>query len=149
MSLILPLALIAALLGVCSSPDTKQLQDELRAQGAVQAELQTRLDEFEAQLSRSSEANVPTRLVTAEQQLADLDRRLVELDSRLQAQDEAQDEAQEAAASELRGAVSELRRAIQELNPKVSGLQRAVGDLTSRLNLLEQRFANHTRHPPG
>ncbi len=145
MRLLLPLAVIAGLLGVCSSDDTQRLQDDLRAQQALQADLQTRLEQFEAQLAHSDQAKVPERLDGAEQRLAELDRRLVELDSRLQEADEAQEEA----AAELRGAVSELRKTIQELTPKVSGLQRAVGDLTSRLNLLEQRFSSHTRHPPG
>lgn len=145
MRLLLPLALIAGLLGVCTGGDTKQLQDELRVQSAVQADLQTRLDELETQLLTSSQVNVPGRVDLAEQRLAELDRRLVDLDSRL----ETEDEAQEAAVAELRVAVSELRKTIQELNPKISGLQRGVGDLTSRLNLLEQRFANHSRHPPG
>ncbi len=145
MRFLLPLAVIAGLLGVCSTDDTQRLQDDLRAQQAVQADLQTRLEQFEAQIASSHQANVPERLHGAEQRLAEVDHRLVELDSRLQEGDEAQ----EAAVAELRGAVSELRRTIQELTPKVGGLQRAVGDLTSRLNLLEQRFSSHTRHPPG
>ncbi|MDP8960561.1 MAG: hypothetical protein M3N32_02925 [Actinomycetota bacterium] len=150
MRFLLPLALTAGLLGSCSQPFTGQLRDEVIAQGNVQADLHRRLDEVETQLaavqlSTSAQANVPGRLDGAEQHLADLDRRLTNLDSRL----EAENEAQEAAVAELRGAVSELRKTIQELNPKISGLRHAVGDLTSRLNLLEQRFANHARHPPG
>lgn len=150
MRVLLALVLAAGLLGVCSPAGKRQLQKDLQAQGAAQADLQRRLDEFEAQLtavqlSTSGQVELQARLAAAEQRLADVDRRLGDLNSRL----DADDEAQEAAAEELRGAVSELRKTVQELNPKVSGLQRAVGDLTSRLNLLAQRFTNHTRHPPG
>lgn len=150
MRLLLPLALSAGLLGGCSQPAPSQLRDDLLVQGNVQADFQRRLDEFEArlaevQLDTSAQADVPGRLDAAEQRLTELDRRLIDLAARLEAEDEAQEEAM----AELRGAASELRKTIQELNPKITGLQRAVGDLTSRLNLLEQRFANHARHPPG
>ncbi|MDQ3931236.1 MAG: hypothetical protein M3252_00120 [Actinomycetota bacterium] len=150
MRLLLPLALTAGLLGGCSQAAPSQLRDDLLAQANVQADLHRRLDEFEArladvELSTSAQAGVPGRLDVAEQRLSDVDRLLGDLAARL----EEEDEAQEAAMAELRGAVSELRKTIQELNPKISGLQRSVGDLTSRLNLLEQRFANHARHPPG
>lgn len=145
MRLLLPLALATGLLGVCSQAGTEQLQEDLEAQREVQVVLQSRLDEYEAQLSAHAQTDVPERLDVTDRRVADLDRRLGELDARLQGEAEAQ----EAAVGEIRMAVAELRESLQELNPKVGRLQREAGDLTSRLNLLEQRFANHSRHPPG
>lgn len=163
-SLLLLLLVAAGISAACTSAGDASFAEELRASESARLELLERVEELEAGL-----AEVRDELGTddgGEARLDDLDGRvgtLGEQVGRLETALEQERGARGGADEELEGtlasvrgsvdsvaaAVRESAGAVEELRGALNGLRRELRDLESRHNLLEERFSNHSRHPPG
>lgn len=160
MRLLLLLSCLALVLAACTrGGGDEQLRDDLRTQAQAMDQLRERLSELEDELDavRASDAttDLGERLEALEEAAPLLNDRVGEAESRLGNLEDGvgavrEDvRANDASITSLETAVAELRSRLSNLEDVVNQLQRDLGALRSDHNLLEERFANHTRHPPG
>lgn len=148
MRILLVLACVAALTS-CSQGEGVQ-GDDLEAQLEEQRSLRIRIEALESEVAQLAEdaraaGEVRDTVTQLEERVAGFEEKVAALESGLQ--DNAEE--REAALAELRNSLEGLRSSVSNLDGALEKVQRDLADLISRVNLLEQRFEDHERHPPG
>lgn len=148
--ILLVLAAVAALAACSNGGGDPALREDLQAQADAQQSLRNRVEELESEMAElvpgvRAAGTVGETVTQLEEKVGALEDKLATLESGLQENAAAR----EASVAELRNSLEELRSSVSNLDGALEKVQRDLADLISRVNLLEERYESHERHPPG